>query len=103
MWAIEIDDRHSVQLLLAAGAYPFVTTFFNVNIEKISQNIQIMLNQAKKMHIVMNFAGVKNVKKSDNLYFPFYDDFNIYTYETEMLIKTRPRYIEEAELNKKRL
>lgn len=63
MWALESNNLICVNLLLAAGAYPFVTESEYLKNSNLSGEAVVMINKAKKLNVIMHLITNKNKNK----------------------------------------
>lgn len=93
MWAIESKNSKCVRLLLAAGAYPFITEHLRHK-QDIPAEITEYVNIAKKIRVIRLLLGTKMSEIYKNI-FPYWEPFDIDEYERELKVngyKFRPHY-----------
>jgi len=90
MWALENNSSECVQLLLAAGANPFVLHRINVDQKTLHYSILIYTDKAKILRVLRYLHNLKKEREHFNQAYPYYQNFRIFNYEKEVL--TKPDY-----------
>lgn len=87
MWAMECENADCIRLLLAAGAYPFVTNSDYLKTKTFTPEIVIMIETAKKLNVIQRILTRKNKDKILEQVFPFKEMFGVQNLELRLKLE----------------